>query len=79
MHLIKPSRPGVIDALTGNPLPAEGVVRAVLLPADHYSLRTGDITAAPATVTPRATRPARAARAAAKPAQPELIEPTPTA
>lgn len=43
MYLIKPMRPGAINALTGQPLPTDGVQRGVLLPPDHYAERTGDI------------------------------------
>lgn len=43
MYLLKPLRPGVNDALTGKPMPEEGVKREVLLPPDHYAERTGDL------------------------------------
>ncbi|WP_418132497.1 hypothetical protein ABL849_17320 [Variovorax sp. 375MFSha3.1] len=43
MYLLKALRPGVKDALTGDPIPEEGVRREVLLPPDHYAERTGDL------------------------------------
>lgn len=47
MYLLKPLRPGAVDAATGAPLPDEGVRRAVLLPPDHYAQRVGDIEIVP--------------------------------
>lgn len=44
MHLLKPTGPNVKDALTGEDMPPEGVMREILLPPDHYAERTGDIT-----------------------------------
>ena len=43
MYILKPTRPHVTDALTGAPMPPEGVVRELLLPPDHYAIRTGDV------------------------------------
>lgn len=43
MYLLKALRPDVIDALSNQPFPEEGVKREVLLPPDHYAERTGDI------------------------------------
>ncbi|WP_137860796.1 hypothetical protein [Variovorax sp. 3P27G3] len=43
MYLLKALRPGVNDALTGDPMPEDGVKREILLPPDHYAERTGDI------------------------------------
>lgn len=43
MYLLKALRPDVNDALTGEPMPEEGVKREILLPPDHYAERTGDI------------------------------------
>lgn len=43
MYRITPLHPAATDALTGQTLPPEGVLREVLLPPDHYAERTGDI------------------------------------
>ncbi|MDP3228518.1 MAG: hypothetical protein Q8N13_11155 [Acidovorax sp.] len=70
MHKLTPTRPNVKDAATGEDMPAEGVIREVLLPPDHYAERSGDITieeiksepAAPAGVPPVAEKASKAAR-----------------
>lgn len=46
MHRITPNHPSARDTLTGEILPEKGVLRAVLLPPDHYAERQGDITIA---------------------------------
>ena len=58
MHLIKPINPGAVNALTGAPLPAGGVVREVLLPADHYAQRVGEVS-----ITAQTAAPAKAVKA----------------
>lgn len=75
MHHITPLRPHVTDCLTGQPLPPEGVQRAVLLPPDHHAQRSGDISITEAAPMPApAPRPADAtdpATTLAKPLKPE--------
>ncbi|MES2685743.1 MAG: hypothetical protein V4706_02915 [Pseudomonadota bacterium] len=41
--LLKPLRPNVKDALTGEDMPEKGVTREILIPPDHYAERTEDI------------------------------------
>lgn len=43
MYRITPIHPAAKDALTGQTLPAEGVLREVLIPPDFYAERTGDV------------------------------------
>lgn len=69
MHHITPLRPHVIDCLTGQPLPPEGVQRAVLLPPDHHAERSGDISITEAALMPApALQPAPAPDQATDPA-----------
>lgn len=64
MYLLKALRPGVKDALTGDPIPEEGVRREVLLPPDHYAERTGDLSIEE--LAPEAAAPAAAESPAAE-------------
>lgn len=56
MYYIKPNYPGVIDALSGQPMPLDGITREVLLPPDHVAERSGDVVITPA--QPAAAEPA---------------------
>jgi hypothetical protein len=47
MFNIKPNYPNVIDALTGQAMPPEGITREVLLPPDHVAERSGDVVITP--------------------------------
>lgn len=47
MFHIKPNYPGVINALTGQPIPLDGITREVLLPPDHVAERSGDVVITP--------------------------------
>ena len=54
MYLITPLVPGAIDAMTGNPYPEKGLQREILLPPDHHSQRTGDVSITEVVATPPA-------------------------
>ncbi|HYW57679.1 MAG TPA: hypothetical protein VE934_12005 [Polaromonas sp.] len=74
MYKLTPTRPNVIDATTGQPMPQEGVTRQVLLPPDHYAQRTGDLTITEVKPAAPATTDAPANAAAELPAEKTTIK-----
>ena len=52
MHLITPNRLRVINPLTGDLMPSEGVKVDYVLPAFHALERTGAVSIAPVTIAP---------------------------